>query len=269
MKNRAVFMALMILCAMIIAALIGPLVLPYSSTQQGFESLSSPSITHPMGTDDLGRDVLSRVLAGSRLSLFVGITSVLVAFGLGILIGSISGYFGGFVDVFIMRVVDIFLAFPFVLGALALMIILGSSAVNIVIAISAFMWASFARMQRAQVMQLREVEYVQAAKLYGASNFRIIFKHLLPNTTGPLIVYAATAVGAAILGEACLSFIQVGLQPPYPSLGLLLEDALQYIEVAPWLMFFPGLVLLMVVGCFVVIGDGLRDFLDEGHYEQS
>lgn len=261
-KNRLSLVGLIVLASLIIIALLGPLLIKHSPTEQNFATLQKPTLKHLMGTDDLGRDVLSRVVYGSRLSLAIGILAVTIAFLIGILFGSVSGYLGGFIDALIMRVVDIFLAFPYVLGAMALMVALGSGFLNVIVAIACFMWASFARLQRASVLELRQAEFVQAAKISKASMMYIIRRHIIPNSVSPLIVYAATGIGTAILGEAMLSFIQIGLQPPTPSLGLMLNDALPYIENAPWLMLFPGLFLFLIVLSFILIGDGLRDALD-------
>lgn len=261
-KSKRAVVGLVILGVVLVTAILGPLIVPYTPTEQNFAKLAVPSFSHPMGTDDLGRDVFSRVLSGSRLSLLIGVLAVTAAFIVGLLAGCISGYLGGYIDAFIMRIVDVFLAFPYVLGAIALMVVLGAGLFNIVIAIAAFMWASFARLQRASVLEIREVEYVQAARLSGASHTHIIWRHIIPNSISPLIVFGAMSVGIAILGEAVLSFIQVGLQPPTPSLGLMLGDALTYIESAPWTMFFPGLFLALIVFSFIFIADGLRDLLD-------
>jgi len=201
-----------------------------------------------------------------RLSLTIGFLSIVISLIVGLTAGSISGYLGGFIDAVIMRLVDIFLAFPYVLGSIALMVIIGSGFLNVIVAIAAFMWASFARLYRSSVLEIKEAEFIQAAKLSGANNRYIIIRHILPNTIGPIVVYASVSIGIAILGEAVLSFIQIGLQPPTPSLGLMLSDALQYIENAPWLMLFPGLFLFSIVLCFVLVGEGLRDALDPKHY---
>ena len=265
-KNRLALAGLIGLALILLLAIFGPFLIPYSPTGQQFAQLKPPSLKHFMGTDDLGRDITSRVLYGSRLSLSIGFSAIAIALIIGLIAGSISGYAGGLTDTFIMRLVDIFLAFPYVLGAIALMVVMGSGFLNVVIAIAAFMWASFARLHRANVLGIKEAEFIQAAKLSGASNFYIITRHILPNTMGPLVVYASISVGIAILGEAVLSFISIGLQPPTPSLGLMLSGALQYVETAPWLMLFPGLFLFLIVLCFVLIGEGLRDALDPKEY---
>lgn len=243
-------------------SLFGSFFSTHDSYDQNSPELLSPSSKHFMGTDDLGRDIYVRVAEAARNSLFIGILSVLISLFAGIIIGSISGYFGGFIDSALMRLVDVFLAFPYVLGALALMVVLGSSKTNVIIAISVFLWTGFARLQRSSVINIKKNDYIYAAKLSGASNTYIIRRHILPNTIAPLIALFALSVQSAVMAESLLSFIHLGLQPPTPSLGTMLSEALPFIESAPWMMLFPGIILFIVVASFILFSEGLDDFFN-------
>ncbi len=224
--------------------------------------LLPPSAAHLMGGDDLGRDVFSRVLYGARLSLTVGLLSQAIALVLGLLVGLLAGYVGGLVDTLLMRLVDLVLAFPFVILAIALVVALGPNLINSYIALGLAGWPYLARVVRAQVLVSKETDFVQAATSLGASPLRIVIKHIFPAVIAPLIVLATSGIAAAILAEAGLSFLGLGAQPPEPSWGSMLFAGRGYLRDAPWISGFPGLAIFITVLGFNLLGDGLRDALD-------
>lgn len=225
-------------------------------------TLLPPSVEHPFGTDKLGRDIASRVVYGARVSLVVGIVAVLIMVVIGLILGALAGYYGGIWDSLIMRTADVFFAFPYVLFAIALIAVLGKGFQNVFIAIGVLGWPSIARVFRSSILSVKENEYVDAARAMGASTTRILWRHIMPNSVAPIIVYATMSVGGAILTEAALSFLGMGVQPPQPSWGLMLSEARSFLFSAPWLMFYPGIAILTTVLAFVLLGDGLRDALD-------
>lgn len=264
LKNRLAVAGLVIVAILIVLAAAAPLVYPYEKAI-GFypdQTLQPPSYEHPMGTDDLGRDMIARVVWSSRVSVEVGFIAVGIGLVIGLLLGAISGYFGGWVDSLIMRSADVFFAFPFILGALAIMTILGPGFLNILIAVGILEWAYFARLFRSSTLSVKENDYIEAARAVGAGNMRIIFRHIFPNAVSPVVIYGAMSVGGAILAEAALSFLGIGVQPPQPSWGLMLAESRQFIASAPWMMYFPGLAIFITVLGFVLLADGLRDALD-------
>ena len=262
-KNKLAMLGLSIVILLILIAIFAPLISPYDPISRIKEDSSlGPSINHLFGTDLLGRDIFSRVIYGSRISIEVGVIAVGISVIIGLFFGALSGYFGGFSDTVIMRVADIFFAFPYILGAIAIMTILGPGIVNIFIAIGILGWASIARIFRSSILTIKHKEYIEAARAMGASNYRIITKHIFPNSFAPIIVYATMNVGTAIIVEAALSFLGIGVQPPTPAWGKMLADSMAYIDTAPWMMFFPGLAILITVLGFVLLGDGLRDAFD-------
>lgn len=256
-------LGLLILLLLVVVALFAPYISPYDPTAIRLaEGLSGPSITHPLGQDKLGRDILSRIIYGARISLYVGVATVMLSAFVGTVVGAVSGYAGGVVDEVVMRLIDILLAFPGILLAVAVMAILGPSLNNIVIALTVLGWVGYARLVRGQVLALREFEFVLAARALGADARRIITRHLLPNVLGPVIVQATFGMAGAIVAEAGLSFLGLGTQPPTPSWGSMLNDGREFLLTTPHLTTFPGLAIMTVVLGLNFLGDGLRDILD-------
>jgi len=262
-KNKLAMFGLGIVIVLILIAIFASFIAPYNPIERLKEESSlSPSRIHLFGTDLLGRDIFSRVIYGSRISIVVGVVAVGISVVIGLFLGALSGYFGNIPDAFIMRIADIFFAFPYILGAIAIMTVLGPGIVNIFIAIGILGWASFARILRGSILSIKNKEYIEAAKALGASNYRIITKHIFPNAFAPIIVYATMNIGTAIIVEAALSFLGLGVQPPTPAWGKMLSESLNYIDIAPWMMLFPGLAIVITVLGFVLLGDGLRDAFD-------
>lgn len=246
-----------------LAALVGPAVAPFDPASQDLAlRLASPSGSHPFGLDELGRDILARVLAGARISFLVGVTVVTISAAIGTLLGAVAGYFGGRIDDVISRVIDTLLAFPGLLLAIALVAVLGPSLVNVLFALAIIGWVGYARLVRGQVLRAREFEYVQAAWALGASTARILWKHVIPTAIPALVVQATLGMAGAIIGEASLSFLGLGVQPPTPSWGTMLNGGRAHILDAPHLTLFPGLAIALLVLGFNFLGDGLRDRID-------
>lgn len=243
-------------------AIFAPYITPFSYTRMVAEPLTQPSIDHWFGTDQLGRDYFSRIIYGARISLIVGILSQIVTIGIGVPIGAVSGFFGGIIDNIIMRIVDVFLAFPFYLLAIVMVAVLGPSLQNVVVALGVVMWPAMARLVRGQALSIREEDYIAAAKVSGMSRWYIIFRHVIPNCLAPVIIQVSLNMAAAILGEAGLSFLGLGIQPPTPSWGQMLGEGKDYLRIVPSLCLFPGLMIMLIVLGFNLLGDGLRDTLD-------
>lgn len=255
--------ALVIIVTFVFIALFAPWLAPYDPAEtDGRNRLLSPSWSHPFGTDSLGRDVLSREIHGARVSLQVAILAVAVAAGLGVPLGILSGYRGGWVDAFIMRITDAVIAFPGLVLALTLVLVLGPSIVNLMIALGLGAAPNYARLVRGQVLALRNMDYVLAARSIGAGDTRIMIRYLWPNTLPSVIVAGTLTMGTAILAEASLSFLGVGVRPPTPTWGGMLNEAFTQIYVAPFLSFFPGLAIFIITLSFNLLGDGIRDILD-------
>jgi len=252
-----------IVAVAVLAALIGPIVAPFDSASQDLAlRLDGPSLRHWFGLDELGRDILSRVLAGARISLLVGLVVVSVSATVGIAVGAAAGYFGGHVDEILSRAIDILMAFPGLLLAIAMVAVLGPSLFNVVFALSLIGWVGYARLVRGQVLRARELEFVQAARALGASTPRVLVWHVIPTTLPAVTVQATLGMGGAILAEASLSFLGLGVQPPTPSWGTMLNYGRIHLLDAPHLTIFPGLAIAVLVLGFNFLGDGLRDVLD-------
>ena len=263
LKNFAFTAGLLLTVVLIVVAIAAPLLAPYDpDSQDTAHRLEPPSKAHLLGLDDLGRDVLSRILYGARVSLRVGFSVVILASLVGVTLGAIAGYFGGWVDTVVMRVCDILLAFPGILLAIALVAVLGPSLNNVIIALSIIGWVGYARLVRGQVLKVREMEYVTAAKALGAKSPRVIVLHVLPNVMNPVIVMATLGLAGAILAEAALSFLGLGVQPPTPSWGAMLTSGRLYLGLANHLAIFPGIAIMLAVMGLNVLGDGLIDALD-------
>ncbi len=251
----------------VLAALLAPWIVPYDPASQSLAlRLERPSVEHPFGLDELGRDILSRVLAGARISLFVGLTVVGISSLVGVLLGAIAGYFGGWLDDLVSRTVDVLLAFPGILLAIALVAVLGPNLRNVVMALSVIGWVGYARLVRGQVLKVRELEFVQAARALGAGTPRILFRHVVPATLPAVMVQATLGMAGAILAEASLSFLGLGVQPPTPSWGTMLSGGRLHLLDAPHLTIFPGAAIAALVLGFNFLGDGLRDLLDPKRY---
>ncbi len=263
MRNRLSLISLVVVLLLIIIAFLAPLISPYDPADIDVSNiLSPPTSSHPLGTDDLGRDILSRMIWGSRISLSVGFVAVGIAILIGILIGTVSGYYGGWVDTVLMRFVDIMLTFPTLFLILAVVAIIGPSMFLIMLIIGLTGWMDVARLVRAEFLTLKERDFVMAAKALGVKDFGIIFRHILPNAFAPVFVAATMGVAGAILIESGLSFLGLGVQPPTPSWGNILTSGKDNIEIAWWLSVFPGLAILFTVLSYNLIGEGLRDALD-------
>jgi peptide/nickel transport system permease protein len=261
-RNFAFSAGLLLTLALVLCALLAPVLAPHDPLQPAGARLEQPSDAYPLGLDELGRDVLSRIVWGARVSLRVGFSVVLLASVIGVTLGAISGYFGGMADVLIMRLCDILLAFPGILLAIALVAVLGPSLNNVIIALSIIGWVGYARLVRGQVLKVREMEFVTAAKALGAKSPRVIALHVLPNVINPVIVMATLGLAGAILSEAALSFLGLGVQPPTPSWGAMLTYGRQYLGLANHLTIFPGAAIMAAVMGLNFLGDGLIDALD-------
>ncbi|HNY71624.1 MAG TPA: ABC transporter permease [Syntrophorhabdus sp.] len=262
-NHNLALVGLLILVPMFICAVAAPIISPHDPVEPDLKNiLDSPSWSHPFGTDTLGRDVFSRVIYGSRISLLVGFVSVGIATLIGIMVGALSGYSGGIVDELIMRFVDLMMCFPTFFLILAVIALLEPSIWNIMIVIGLTNWMGIARLVRAEIMSIKNKEYVLAAKAMGFPNRRIIFGHVLPNSLSPVYVVATLGIGGAILTESALSFLGIGVQPPTPSWGNILTQAKDNIEVAWWLSLYPGLAIFLTVMGYNLLGEGLRDIFD-------
>ncbi len=264
-RNRMVAAGTTIIIIVVALALLAP-VLPLADPTPAQlipeEALLPPSERHWFGTDELGRDVFSRVIWGARVSLLVATLAIFFSLLIGVMLGLTAGYFGGIPDYIIAGTIDLFWTFPSFLLALAFAAALGPSLTNVILAISISYWAGFARLMRGQALSIRERQFVEASRALGAKNIRIMFTHVLPNCLAPLIVWASIGVADAITIESSLSFLGVGTQPPTPSWGYMLYRGIPYLQEAPWIATFPGLTLLFTILGFNLFGDGLRDVLD-------
>ncbi|MDP2053560.1 MAG: ABC transporter permease [Acidobacteriota bacterium] len=256
-------LGLVIVSVVVLSALFAPWVLPWDANTQVLASrLEGPSWQHWFGLDELGRDILARVLLGARVSLLVGVVVVGVSAVVGMAVGAVSGYYGGRIDQVIGRIMDVLMAFPGMLLAIALVAVLGPSLTNVVLALAVIGWVGYARLVRGQVLRAREFEYVVAARALGASTVRILARHVLPTALPPVMVQATLGMAGAMLAEAALSFLGLGVQPPTPSWGTMINGGRVHLLDAPHLTIFPGLFLAIVVLGFNFLGDGLRDAID-------
>jgi peptide/nickel transport system permease protein len=263
LETRLVGTGLAITAVVLLCALAAPLLAPYDPNEQDYLAITDPpSAAHPLGTDDIGRDVLSRIIYGSRVSIEVGLIAVAIAVGVGVTAGLFAGYVGGLADDVIMRVVDAVQAFPNLILALAITAALGPSIANAMLAIGFVAAPGMARLTRGQTLSIREREFVAAARVCGASPLSIMRQHIWPNVTAPIVVQATLLLGTAIVTEAALSFLGVGVRPPTPSWGAMLRTGSQYLEVAPWIGIASGAAIFMTVLAFNFVGDGLRRALD-------
>ena len=262
-KNKMAVASMIILIAITLASFVGPFFLKQSYETQDLQlGAVPPNAQHWLGTDTLGRDVFVRILYGGQISISVGICATAVALTIGVLYGTTSGFIGGKVDALMMRVVDIIFALPFTIFVILLMVFFGRKFVLLFVAIGAVQWLVMARIVRGQVLSLRHQEFIEAAEALGLSKLRIIFRHIIPNTLGPIIVYATLTVPSVMLLEAFLSFLGLGVQPPMSSWGVLIKEGAEAMEEFPWLLIFPGLFLSITLFTLNFLGDGLRDALD-------
>jgi peptide/nickel transport system permease protein len=263
LRRKSAVLGLVVIVLFVLMALLAPLIAPYDPTQQSWTTIRRPpSAQHWFGTDESGRDLLSRVIFGARASLFAGVVSISLALGLGVPIGLLAGYGGKWIDALISRMTDAMLACPFLILAIALAAFLGPSLQNAMIAIGLTATPIFVRLTRGQVMSVKVEDYVEAARAIGNPPVRIVLKHILPNILPALIVQATISIATAIIAEASLSFLGLGQQPPAPSWGSMLNTAQRFLTNAPWMAIWPGLAIFLVVLSFNLLGDGLRDALD-------
>jgi ABC-type dipeptide/oligopeptide/nickel transport system permease subunit len=267
-KNRGAFAGLILILIFLLLAILAPVLAPYSPDEVIDGALRLGPNSHfqnhyfVFGTDDIGRDLLSRLLYGSRVSLLVGLSVVVISASIGTVLGLLAGYYGGWGDRVISRSMDFIMALPAVLFAIVIVAVLGPGLLNAIVAVSIVALPNFTRLIRAQVLAERNKQYVQAAHLYGASSLRILFKEILPNCVAPLIVQGSLGFSDGVLNCAALGFLGLGAQAPTPEWGTMLSDARSYIETSPWMVNLPGLCILIVVLSFNLLGDGLRDALD-------
>lgn len=262
-RNKAAIIGGLIVMVYVLVALLAPFISPYPPLEGNLaKRLQGPSLEHWLGTDALGRDVLSRVIHGARISLQIQLAAVLIALVLGTLLGLFGGYYGGFTDGLIMRIMDILLAFPGIFLAIAIIAVLGPGLMNLILAAGIYSVPQFARIVRGSILSLKEKEFVEAARASGESNVSIIFRYLLPNSMAPLIIQTSLRMATVLLTASGLSFLGLGVQPPHPEWGAMLSTARPYLITAPHVATFPGLAIMFVVMGFNLFGDGLRDSLD-------
>lgn len=262
-RNKLAVVGLVGLVLLLVAAIFAPLIAQHDPFAGNIDDrMLPPGGDHLLGTDRHGRDLFARVLFGARVSLRIGLLGAAMAVAIGVVLGIVAGYYSRFADAVIMRLTDVFLAFPYLVAALALVTVLGRGEKTITLVIGLLGWPSVARLLRSSVLAMRETEYLQAARAIGAGDLRIILRHVLPNTIQPVIVYAALFTGTAVIAEASLSFLGAGIQPPTPAWGAMVEEGIGFLRSKPHLLFAPAGALVMTVLSFVFVGDGLRDALD-------
>jgi peptide/nickel transport system permease protein len=261
-RDRKAQVGIAILALFTFGAIFAPLIAPYDPNEMTLNMMGAPSMDNVLGTDDLGRDLFSRILYGTQVSLFVGVCTVAISLFFGVLLGVVAGYYGGWIDAIIMRYIDLQWAFPNFIIAVYLVAVFGTGLFNVIVAIALAFLDDFARVARSMVLTLKEEQYVDAARVQGFSDLRIMFQHILPNAMAPIIVMATVSVSYAILGEATLSFLGLGVNATTPTWGLILADGRSFISSAWWLGLYPGLAIMLVVLSINFIGDALRDALD-------
>jgi oligopeptide transport system permease protein len=264
LRNPAAVAGMVVLAILVLAALVGPYLLPWPYTQVNKQDtwLGPLQAGHLLGSDALGRDLLARLLVGLRVSLAIGFVATFVSLVIGVAWGAVAGYVGGRVDEAMMRIVDVLYSLPFIFFVILLMVTFGSNILLIFVAIGAVEWLTMSRIVRGQTLTLKQKEFVEAARAAGLSRGAIIARHIVPNLLGPVVVYVTLTIPAVILAESFLSFLGLGVQPPMASLGTLIANGAQDMELAPWLLIFPSLVMIATLMCFNFIGDGLRDAID-------
>jgi peptide/nickel transport system permease protein len=262
-RNRLAVIGAVIVLVILGLGILAPALAPHDPDRPHLpDKLSPPSSQYLLGTDQFGRDILSRIIFGARVSLLVGAGGTVAAFVLGCLCGGLAGYYGKWVDEGIMRLIDVIMAFPYIVLAIALVVLVGPGMTNLILVIGILRVPQFARLLRSSVISIKEQEFVVAAEAVGQRSFRILFRHVLPNALGPVIVLASLNIATAISSESALSFLGIGIQPPQSSWGTMIADGRRYVLNAPWIATFPGLVLSLTILGYNLVGDGLRDALD-------
>jgi peptide/nickel transport system permease protein len=262
-RNPLAVVGLVLVVALILIAILAPYISPYTPTHQDLlDTQAAPSWKHPFGTDIVGRDQLTRVIYGTRIALIVGLSTIVLSTAVGVILGAIAGYFGKFWDSLIMRICDVFFAFPLLVGAVLVITVAGQGALSVIIALAIFGWSYSARLLRGSILSVREAEYVEAERSLGAGRWRIVTRHILPNTFAPVMVYAAFSVGSAVVSEAALSYLGVGVKPDVAEWGNLIASGQGSFDQQPWLTLIPAGAVVLTTLAFVFIGDGLRDALD-------
>lgn len=261
--NFNLFTGIILLGILVTMMLVSSFYVPYDTEEMSIsDRFKSPSFEHVMGTDNFGRDIFSRIMIGTQTALYVGLLSVLISFVFGVTIGSIAGYFGGIIDEFLMRIIDVMMCLPSILLALVMIAVFGASTENTILALGIRSIPTFARITRSGYLQYKESTFVKAIKSLGGSNLRIMFVHIFPNILSPLIIASSMGIASAILAEAGLSYLGLGVQPPDPSWGMMLKESQNYITKAPWYTIAPGLMITISVLGFNLLGDGIRDVTD-------
>jgi peptide/nickel transport system permease protein len=262
-RNKLAALGLAVVASVFVTALLAPVLAPYDPQAQDLaNTLATPSASHWFGTDEVGRDQLSRVIYGSRIAVVIGLVSITLALLIGVALGALAGYLGGAWDTTVMRVADVFFAFPFLIGAIVIITVIGRGVAPVILALAIFSWATVARLLRSSILSIRESEYVESARSLGAGRWRIVTRHVLPNAIAPVLVFATVSVGGAIVGAAALSFLGAGVSPEVPEWGNMVAAGQPFFGYKDYLWFFPAMAVVYTVLGFVFMGDGLRDALD-------
>ncbi len=263
LRNKLALVGLVMVSIVFLTAIFAPIIATHPPRAQDLAiTLQTPSSEHWLGTDELGRDVFSRIVYGTRIAVSVGLASIFLALVIGVILGSISGYVGKVWDTLIMRIADVFFAFPLIIGAVVIILVVGRGVTPVILAIGLFSWATVARLLRSSILSIRESEYVEAARSLGASKWRIVTRHVLPNSMAPVLVYAMVSVATAIVAQASLSYLGVGVPPDVPDWGNMISSGQKFFGFKDYLWFFPSMAVVFTVLGFVFVGDGMRDALD-------